>query len=444
MGLAAGNSTTITSRVGEAIGREFISIGINWVFAPTLDLLNDICEPLNASQTYGNRGETVSDHALAFVQGLKAGGVSPCPNARPSGAVLEIFRSEGSENLAGIAHGLLQISQLEEYIPLARMTARNPSDSLQQAGAFHEFPEPLRAVKAIRTACDMVLRTTSGFRGPTVASFEAVPDEDSSVCIEHAPLLSYMSGFDMVKLPKDSASIQASISALQAVMGSVNLPITLLAEAAARISTLKSQHLTWEKVLNLPSTTATADLAESSLAHLAYRNSTTVLSQSPSPLLSIPPTSIVLLLTPTVPRTNPDSPSDPFEPLGRALSRSIQRLRHVPYTLSAGLTSTHLAFLERATAVVLVLCNTSSALTESQDEVIKAVQSTLHQRDSRPGQETTRKLVVGAGDPRDLRQPWTGWWGACCYEYTRGALETVAEVILGERTGPGTLPLQDG
>lgn len=272
-----------------------------------------------------------------------------------------------------------------------------------------------------------------------MSSFAETP-EDAIVCAKHAPLLTFLSGLDLVKLPKSPADQEASISLLKAAMKSNTLPPNLIQAAAARVTTLKSRFLTWERALNPRQTELLLTPASGSLTQEAYRASVTAVSQGPTPLLGLPRTSILVLLTPTVPRRNPNSPSDPFEPLGRALSRSFPRLRHVPYTLSAGLTDVHRPFLQRATAVVFVLCNTSSAMIESQDEVVRALQSTLRARDAMPGQQRTRKVVIGAGDPRDLRDPFTAWWGVLCYEYSRGALEAVAEVLLGEKEATGRLP----
>ncbi|KAK8179446.1 hypothetical protein BC567DRAFT_224318 [Phyllosticta citribraziliensis] len=49
------------------------------------------------------------------------------------------------------------------------------------------------------------------------------------------------------------------------------------------------------------------------------------------------------------------SKSDPFEPLGRALHAYHQEVRHTVYVPENGLTPTHLAFLQHAAAVVLVI-----------------------------------------------------------------------------------------
>lgn len=47
---------------------------------------------------------------------------------------------------------------------------------------------------------------------------------------------------------------------------------------------------------------------------------------------------------------------DPFETLGRALSRYHKRIRHVPYVPSVGFTETHDAFLSQADCVIAVAC----------------------------------------------------------------------------------------
>ena len=412
------------------------SIGINWIFTPTLDLLSAFIEPLDASQTFGKNSATISGHALALIQGLEAQGVSACSNAHPAGPILEIFRSRSAQELRG---DIFEQAELPEFAPIASVLTHCPHNSIQFGAAIHEFPDPERSAHAIGTACNLIIREQCRFQGPTVSSFAETP-EDGTVCAKHAPLLEFLSSHGMVKLPKDPAAQQASISILEAAIQSNVLPRNLIEANVARVTALKSHFLTWEKALGPRRPELLLTPTPDAITLEAYRAGITTISQGPTPLQGLAPASILVLLTPTVPRRNPNSPSDPFEPLGRALSRSFPRIRHVPYSLSAGLTDVHRPFLQRATAVVFVLCNTSSAMIESQDEIVKSLQTTLRARDAMPGQQRTRKVVIGAGDPRDLRDPFTNWWSVLCYEYSRGALEAVAEVVLGERVATGTLP----
>ncbi|KAK3074594.1 hypothetical protein LTR53_002872 [Teratosphaeriaceae sp. CCFEE 6253] len=109
------------------------------------------------------------------------------------------------------------------------------------------------------------------------------------------------------------------------------------------------------------------------------RSSTRGLTQ----LRELPPTATLLLYTPVLLPSGhvsePDSPpddddpvdakpappssqrpppttTDPFEMLGRALSKHHRRVRHVPYVPRVGFTPTHAAFLAKAHAVIVVTC----------------------------------------------------------------------------------------
>lgn len=110
-----------------------------------------------------------------------------------------------------------------------------------------------------------------------------------------------------------------------------------------------------------------------------------VMRFSPSDLTtlrSIPPTSLVLLLTPVMTPvmakkagTTSES-TDPFEFFGRELSKLHHRLRHVPYVPKVGLTKTHASFIEQAAAIIVVNCepiDSDSQSLASQYDFAKAV-----------------------------------------------------------------------
>lgn len=83
----------------------------------------------------------------------------------------------------------------------------------------------------------------------------------------------------------------------------------------------------------------------------------------------------VLLLTPVVVPPDPklDDASDPFEPLGRALSRQGLSVRHVPYTKTQGITGVHVAFVKRAKAVVFVITGWADSHGYSQSDLADIV-----------------------------------------------------------------------
>lgn len=398
---------------------------------------------MEASRRFGDQPWAVSDHTSAFTRGLQASGVASCATETLAAEIQGLYGFLNEE--ASDEQALKSFEQVDLGHPPSH-TKWQSFDSVQLSPSIHEYDDPVRASRSIALTIEAIIRKRLEFKGPVVSNCSDIPPE-TNVCIKHAPLRTLLSGSDMVRLANDHATQIASIHAIYSAVASGHLTATAIATAANRVSSLKSRCLSWQTALNPPSNLSFLLPSHAVLAQNAYRASTTILSRGPPPLVDLPAASILLLLTPTVPSQprQPGSPTfDPFEPLGKAISRLHPRTRHVPYTLSAGLTTTHMVFLHRAAAVVLVLCNSSSALTEAQGEVINSIQQALRRRDAEAGAEPIRKVVLGAGDPRDLKDEMEGWWAACCYEHTRGALEAVAEVLVGEREATGTLPVKLG
>lgn len=102
---------------------------------------------------------------------------------------------------------------------------------------------------------------------------------------------------------------------------------------------------------------------------------------------------IILLLTPIVAPVNDDSGRDPFEPLGRNLAKYHPWVRHVPYTVQSGITSTHVAFIKRAKVVLFVISGPPCSGQPSQVELSNIVQ---HIGEHRP------HVVVACCNVQDL------------------------------------------
>ena len=383
----------------------------------------------------------MGSHALAFTRGLHANRVASCAIETLAATIEEVYTSMTREELGD---DVARATEQEELESLERLIGEGCLDSLQLASSLHGLQDPTQLGRSIQTAIRLILRERLDFEGPVIFDCSTLPSE-SIACPKHAPLRALLGDCDMVRLSDDHNTQIASIQAIYAAAKADDLSDATTAAAAARVSKLKDHCTSWDIALAARGDLSAVLSANAGLAQAAYRASITALSKDPTPLLNLPPTSVLVLFSPTV--LSPSNPasaavSDPFEPLGLALARSHSRIRHVPYTVSAGLTGTHMAFLSRSMAVVLVLCNASSAFTEAQKEFTSAVRRAVHDRESAlPGTETIRKVVVGAGDPRDLRGDWGQWWGVCCYEYTRSSLEAVAEVIVGDRVATGVLPV---
>lgn len=129
-------------------------------------------------------------------------------------------------------------------------------------------------------------------------------------------------------------------------------------------------------------------------------------------LRSLPSKLNLVLFTPAVPPagnyddTRAEPRIDPFEPLGRALSEHHKRIRHVPYVPNIGITQTHLAFLQCAGAVVVVVCDASSD-TAAQQHFCRSLSSvtTLHGSTEEPATNSTIPTLLVVVSEHPERSP---------------------------------------
>jgi len=408
-----------------------------------IEPITELTEPLDVSRRFGSEPETISNYTGAFIEGAHTAGVITCANEALTSPLREAYRRALDD--VEVDEDFLDLVE-HDLEPLRKLLANGLLDCLMLSSTIFDFDDTERSKKCIRFVIDQVIRGSLGFEGPVVTNCATLP-LDSNNCSVHAPLRAILCGSDLVCLPIEQDIRLSSINAIYANFEADSAFRSAVKKSSDRVAALKSQYLTWPSALNSPSPELAQSLisAHAPIALAAYHASITSLQPGPSPLLSLPAGSVILLMTPTVPPPRAHvGPADPFEPLGRALSRHQPRVRHVPYTLSIGLTPTHMAFLERVGAVILVLACPSSALTEVQLELWAKAENVLIEIEEVSNRKV-RRLVISAGDVRDLFHPemsGKGWWGVACWDYTRGALEAVAEVISGEREAAGRLPIQ--
>lgn len=78
MSVGSAGDPALTRAVGEALGGELAALGIQWDFAPVLDVHTNSENPVIGRRAFGCTPATVVLHALAFWRGLRSAGVLGC------------------------------------------------------------------------------------------------------------------------------------------------------------------------------------------------------------------------------------------------------------------------------------------------------------------------------------------------------------------------------
>lgn len=93
---------------------------------------------------------------------------------------------------------------------------------------------------------------------------------------------------------------------------------------------------------------------------------------------------------------------DPFEALGRELSKSHPRIRHVPYVPKQGMTQTHVAFLSQAAAIIVVVCESSAARSESFQRQIAFAESVAGARQALTDPDKVPLVLMRFDEKKDV------------------------------------------
>lgn len=225
------------AEVGDAMGRELASLGINLDFAPVVDVDSNPANPVIGPRAFGADGEQVIAAATAFADALQAQGVLACPKHYP-----------GHGDTAVDSHHGLPVLHLDRAALFARELrpfaafARRASTQLIMT-AHIEFPaiDPGTPATLSRVLVEEILRGELGYQGAVVTDdlgMRAVATrfDEPGACPQ-----ALRSGTDLLMVCSHWGStdrVYPMLADLEQARGTAALPEAVLAAADARIDRL--------------------------------------------------------------------------------------------------------------------------------------------------------------------------------------------------------------
>jgi beta-N-acetylhexosaminidase len=80
---AAAGSPALAEQVDQVLGLEMRALGINWNFAPSLDIFYNAANPAIGTRSFGSTAARVAEMGVAAVRGFQSGGVAACAKHFP-------------------------------------------------------------------------------------------------------------------------------------------------------------------------------------------------------------------------------------------------------------------------------------------------------------------------------------------------------------------------
>lgn len=90
MAIAATADVSLAGKLGEIVGSESTALGINWAFAPVVDLDLNFRNPITNTRTFGNDTQLVSEMGAAYIKAVQASGMAASAKHFPGDGVDEL------------------------------------------------------------------------------------------------------------------------------------------------------------------------------------------------------------------------------------------------------------------------------------------------------------------------------------------------------------------
>lgn len=220
-------------RFGAAELRE---MGININFAPSLDINNNVKNPVIGVRAFGEDAATVTNYGLAAIRGIQAAGVAATAKHFPGHGDTAM---DSHYSLPVVAHDAARLHSVE-LAPFKAAIAAGVDAIMTAHVVFPAYePDPNTPATLSHGVLTGLLREEMGFEGVVFTDCLEMAAIARGVGVVKGALQSLLAGADMVLISHTFAHQRDAVLALQTQLASGALPVARVEASLARIARLK-------------------------------------------------------------------------------------------------------------------------------------------------------------------------------------------------------------
>jgi beta-N-acetylhexosaminidase len=232
MALGAADDAALAEAVGAAVARGLAHLGVNWNFAPVLDVNNNPANPVIGERSFGADPHAVARLAQAWMRGAMREGVACCVKHFPGHGDTH---TDSHHDLPVVDKSLAELRTLE-LVPFHQLAAEAPA--VMTAHIVYpqldaELPATLSPV-----LLGQVLREHLGYRGVVITDALMMQAVHARWGSARAAVMTLAAGADMALAQGTRAEQQAVLQAIDAALRSGELDAPRLVQAAQRLDAL--------------------------------------------------------------------------------------------------------------------------------------------------------------------------------------------------------------
>ncbi|MBZ0284822.1 MAG: beta-N-acetylhexosaminidase [Anaerolineae bacterium] len=231
---SARNAEALTERVDHMLAVEMQAMGINWNFAPAVDITYNTANPTVSTRSFGSDAEHVGQMAASAVKGFQRGGVAACAKHFPGlgdtsvDTHLELARLNVS--VEHILHfDLIPFRAAMDAGLASVMTTHTIFSALDT-----QHPATLSPVIVKR-----LLREELGFRGVVASDCMEMKAISDHYGAGESAVLAALAGIDLILFSHTRSRQEAAYEALLNAVQTGRVPMEVIDAANERIADLK-------------------------------------------------------------------------------------------------------------------------------------------------------------------------------------------------------------
>jgi len=423
MALGATRRPDLAYRAAAACAEELKAVGINYNFAPTIDVNNNPDNPIIGTRSYSESPDVVSEFGVQAIRGYQDTGVIACAKHFPGHGDTAV---DSHLALPSVPYNRGRLDEIE-LKPYRAAIAAGVSSIMTTHIMFPALDPDLPSTlsKKIITG---ILRDEMGYDGVIVTDsmeMKAIADNWGT---PEASVLAIEAGVDMVLIPHTQSTQRASFEAILKAVKDGRISESRLDESVARLTALKQQYKLNERRFTDPK--ALGSLLRTN-EHLALQKEIAELSatlvRNEDEVVPLGPgvgaVVSVIGMHGTVPA------------LAEAVKRQWPNANAVQLEGDRDeVMRQAMAAAERADAIIVPVCPSEPwrAPTDQQlqADVVKALNGL-----------GKKLIVVAVREPYILRRFTEVKTQVCTYGYREGSMDAAAALIFGKIEPKGTLPV---
>ncbi|MFB9992348.1 glycoside hydrolase family 3 protein [Deinococcus oregonensis] len=216
MGLGGANDPALTEDVNAALARQLRSVGINWNFAPVLDVNVNPANPVIGERAYGADAELVTRHGRAALAGHASGGVAACVKHFPGHGDTHL---DSHKALPRVSKSRAELDTTE-FAPFRDLLPVTPA--IMTAHIVYDALDSVHPATLSRPILTDLLRAEWGYDGITLTDSMGMQAIDSHYGRGEAAVLALHAGADLVMALGRREAQEATLNAMQAALPTLN------------------------------------------------------------------------------------------------------------------------------------------------------------------------------------------------------------------------------